>query len=323
MGPGLVVDHGQGHGEIRHTEAPPLEHGGGLAGVAGHIGGQDGLAHHGEVVVNGHAGLRRAAGAHVRRQAEGLRHIDIVGLQMLVDVADDELRQGLDGDGDQGGEARHEQRGQHLVHGDDVIGQGAAAQPPVVGQHQGDLVGEAGHDAVHIPVGDPQLRAAIALEQPVNKGEGAQIGAHPPVFPEALQHRHRGLGHHGRHAHQVVQPRAVVREGVLHAAPLPIAGDAGLVLIPAAQAAGAVAGLPLGVEPLELFVHRRHGGVRQVFQLHDRASFPWIRLISRLSTKAWNRVRSWPAEPRVYSFSMVQQGTFSSFCSTWLASTFS
>ena len=75
--PRLVVDHGHGHRKIRQAEPPPLEHGGGFTGVAGHIGGQHRFAHDGEIVVDGHARLRRAAGADVRRQAEGLRHVDM------------------------------------------------------------------------------------------------------------------------------------------------------------------------------------------------------------------------------------------------------
>ena len=230
---------------------------------------------------------------------------------MLVDVADDELRQGLQRNRDQSGEARHEQGRQHLIHGHDPVGQRTAAEALVVGQHQRDLLGEAHHDAVHIHMGDAQLLAPEALEETVNKGEGTQIGAHPAVLPEALQARNRRGSHHLAHGQQVIQPRAVVHQRVLHAAPFAVTGDAGLVLIAAAEAAGAVARLPLGVEPLQLFVDGRAGGGQRIFDLlHFVSPFraASIFLISRLSTKAWNRVRSWPTEPRVYSFSMVQQG---------------
>ena len=225
-----------------------------------------------------------------------------------------------------GMEACHEQGRQHLVHGHDPVGQRAAAEAPVVGQHQGDLLGKAHHDAVHVHMGDAQLLATEALEEAVDKGEGAQIGAHPAVFPEALQAGDGSGGHHLAHGQQVIQPRAVVHQRVLHTAPLAVAGDAGLVLIAAAEAAGAVAGLPLGVEPLQLLVDGRAGGGQRIFDLlHFVSPFraASIFLISRLSTNAWNRVRSCPAEPRVYSFSMVQQGMPRSALRIWLASTFS
>ena len=254
VGAGLVVDHGHGHRLVRQLDAAALEHGGGLGGVAGHIGSQESLAEDGEGVVNGHAGLRRAAGADVRRQAVGLSHVDIIGFDMLVDVADDKFRQGLQGDGDQVLEACHEQRGQHLIHGHHPVGEGAAAEAPVIGQHQGDLLGQTLHDGVHIHVGDPQLIAPVALKQPVDEHEGAQVGAHPAVLPEALQAGDGGGAHHQRHAAQVFQPLAVVIEGVLHAAPFPVFGNAGLVVVAGAEAAHAVFGLPQGVKALQLFV---------------------------------------------------------------------
>ena len=254
VGAGLVVDHGHGHRLVGQLDAAALEHGGGLRGVAGHIGGQEGLAENGESVVDGNAGLRRAAGADVRRQAVGLGHIDIIRLDMLVDIADDEFRQGLQRDGNQILEARHEQRGQHLIHGHHPVGEGAAAKAPVVGQHQSDLLGQALHDGVHIHVGDAQLIAPVALEQPVDEHEGAKVGAHPAVLPEALQAGDGGGAHHHRHAAQILQPLAVVIEGVLHAAPFPVFGNAGLVVIAGAEAAHTVFRLPQGVKALQLFV---------------------------------------------------------------------
>ena len=289
---GLVVDHGHGNGEIRQTKAAALEHGGGLAGVAGHIGGQNSAAHNGEIVVDGNAGLRRAAGADVSGQAEGLGHIDVVGLQVLVDVTDDELRQCLDGDGNQAGEASHKQGRHDLVHGNDVVAVPSAAQTLVVGQDQGDLFREAADDTVHIHVGDLQFVLPVALKQPVNKGEGAQIGTHPTVLPEALEDRHRGGGHHFPHGQQVVQPGGVVHKGILHTAPLPVAGDTGLILIAAAKTALAVGCLPLGVKAFQLFIDHADDGICPLLQYHGHTSLWPSFLISRLSTKAWKRVRS-------------------------------
>ena len=316
----LVVDHGHGDGEVRQAYAAALEHARRLAGVAGHVRGEHRLADQREVVVKRDARLGRAAGAHVRREAEALRHVYVVRLQVLVDVADDELRQGLQRDGDQVREARHEEGRHDLVHRDDLVGQRAAAEPAVVREHQGYLLRQALHDGVHVEVGYLQLGAAEALEQAVDEGEGAQIRAHPAVFPHALEHRQRGARDHDAHALEVVEPGDVVGKRVVHAAPLAVFGDAGLVVIAAAQAARAVLRLPLGVEFLQLLVYER--GYR-IFHRLLPLSQALIFLISRLSTKAWKRVRSWPTEPRAYSFSMVQQGTPISFCSTKEPRTFS
>ena len=206
---------------------------------------------------------------------------------MLVDVADDKLRQRLDRDGNEVFEAGHKQRRQHLVHGYNAVRQLAAAQPLVVGQHQRDLPGQAVDDAVHIHVGDLQLLIPEALKQSVDKRKRAQIGAHPPVLPEALQNGDGRGDHHFAHGQQVIEPRGVVHERVLHATPFPIAGDAGLVLIAAAQTALSVGRLPLGVKPLQLLIEPCDRSVCQVFQLHSFPSFsvPSF-LISRLSTKA-------------------------------------
>ena len=206
---------------------------------------------------------------------------------MLVDVADNELRQRLDGNGNQVFEAAHEQRRHHLVHGYDVVRQLTASQPPVVCQHQRDLLGQAVDDAVHVHVGDLQFLVPVALKQPVDERERTQIGAHPAVLPKALQNGDGRGGHHLPHGQQIVEPRGVVHQRVPDAAPLTIAGDAGLVLVAAAEAAFAVGRLPLGVKPLQLFVYPCNNSVCKVFQLHSLPSFSApIFLISRLSTKA-------------------------------------
>ena len=316
----LVVDHGHGDGEVGQAYAAALEHTRRLAGVAGHVRREHGLADEREVVLEGDARLSRAAGAYVRREAEALGDVYVVRLQMLVYVADDELGQGLQRDGDEVREAGHEEGRHDLVHRDHSVGQRAAAEPAVIGEDQSYLLGQALHYGVHVEVGDLQLGAAEALKEPVYEAEGAEVGAHPAVLPHALEHRQRGARDHEAHALEVVEPGEVVDHGVVHAAPLAVLGYAGLVVETAAQTAGAVLRLPFGVELLKFLVYRR--GYR-IFHLLLPLPQALIFLISRLSTKAWKRVRSWPTEPRAYSFSMVQQGTPISFCSTKEPRTFS
>lgn len=88
----LVVDHRERYGEVRQRHAAALDHGGTLGGVARHVRREERLADDGERIVDSDAGLRGAARAHVRSQTEGLGHVDIVRLDVLVHVADDELR---------------------------------------------------------------------------------------------------------------------------------------------------------------------------------------------------------------------------------------
>ena len=173
---------------------------------------------------------------------------------MLVDVADDELRQGLHRHGGQALEALEEEGRDGLVEGDALVAVRPAAETLVVCEDEGDLLGEVLDDAVHVHVRDAQLRAAVALKEPVDEHEGAEVGAHPAVLPEALEDGEGGGGDHARHGGEVLEPRGVIVEGVLHAAPLAPFGDAGLVVVAAALAADAVLGLPQGVEALKLFV---------------------------------------------------------------------
>ena len=48
--------------------------------------------------------------------------------------------------------------------------------------------------------------------------------------------------------------------------------------------------------------------------------FFWMRLISRDSTKAWTRVRSWPELPLLYRRSILSTGQSYSSCMMWLTS---
>ena len=239
---------------------------------------------------------------------------------MLVNVADDELGQGLQRDGNKVREAAHEQGRHDLVHGYYLIGQRSAAETAVVREHEGDLLRQALNYGVHIQMRYPELGAAETLKQPVDKAEGAEIGAHPAVFPHTLEHRQRRACNHQAHALEVVEPCEVVHHRVVNAAPLAVFGDTGLVVEAAAQAARAVFCLPFGVEFLQFLVYER---CHRIFHMFLPLSQALIFLISRLSTKAWKRVRSWPTEPSAYSFSIVQQGTPISLCRTKEPRTFS
>ena len=106
---------------------------------------------------------------------------------MLVNVADDELGQSLEGERNELFEAHHEQRRQDLVHGNDAVGILAASETTVVGQDECDLLGQAADDSVHALVRRYQLVAAEAFKQAVNEHEGAEVGAHPAILPEALE----------------------------------------------------------------------------------------------------------------------------------------
>ena len=201
----VVVDHGERGLVVGQADAAALEHRGGLRRVAGHIGGDERLAHQREGVVEGDAGLRRAARAHVRRQAEGLGHVDVIGLDVLVHVADDEFRQRLQRHGVQSWEAGHEQLRQHLVHGDKLLAlRLAGAETAVMREDVSDAAGEAADDGVHLRVRDAQLLAAVALEQAVDEHEGAEVRTHPAIFPKALHDGHRRGADHLHHGQDVV-----------------------------------------------------------------------------------------------------------------------
>ena len=251
----LVVDHGQRYGEVRQVHAAALDHRGALGGVAGHVGSDEGLADYREGVVYRNAGLSRAAGADVSRQTEGFGNVDIIRLYMLVNIADDELRQRLEREGDKTLEAGHEQRRQNLVKGNEVIAARAAAETLVVCEHERDALCQALDDGVHIRMGGAQLIAAEALEQTVDKHKGAEVRAHPTVLPEALEAGNRSGGDHLHHAQQVIEPLGVIIKGVLHAAPFAPFGDAGLVIVAGALTAGAMLGLPEGIEAFKLFIN--------------------------------------------------------------------
>ena len=290
MRAGLVVNHGEGDGEIRHGVAAALEHGGRLGGVAGHVRRNERPAEQRERVVDRDARLRGAARADIRGQAVGLCDVDIIRLYMLVNIADDKLRQRLQGDGVQALEASEKQRGEYLVMGYDVVGLPASAETAVICQHEGDFLGQALHDGVHVHVRYAQLRPAVALEESVDEHERAEVGAHPAVLPEALHDVDRGGRDHGAHGDEIVEPLRIIVESVLYAAPFAVFRDAGFVNIATSQAARAVLRLPQRIKALQLLVDFLNRFVNEL-QFHFPAP-PCNFLISRDSINAWKRVRS-------------------------------
>ena len=171
----LVVYHRKRHGEVRQAYAAALEHARGLTGVAGHIRGEQGLADNREVVVERDARLGRAARTHVGRKSEGLGHVYVEGLQLLVYVADDELRQSLQRYRYEIREAAHEERRQYFVHRHHAVRERPAAEAFVIGEDKGYLLRQALHYGVHVHVRYAQFRAAKAFEEAVYEGEGAQV----------------------------------------------------------------------------------------------------------------------------------------------------
>ena len=159
------------------------------------------------------------------------------------------------GNGDQVLEACHEQRRQDLVQGDD--------SHRCAGRRRGAcrLRAQARCCLVRLwtmacifMCAIAQLVAAVALKQAVDEHEGAEVGAHPAVFPEALEARDRSGGDHRQPwLTRLLSHCAVVDHGVLHAAPLALFGDAGLVIVAGALTADTVLGLPDGVEALAAF----------------------------------------------------------------------
>ncbi len=216
-------------------------------------------------------------------------------------------------------EARQEQRGQHLVKGEEVVAARAAAEALVVGEHERDALGKALHDGVHVRVRGAQLIAAVALEQTVDEHKGAEIRAHPAVLPEALETGDRSGGDHLHHAREVIEPLGVIIKGVLNAAPFAPFGDTGLVIVAGALTADTVLGLPDGVEAFELFIN---SGYKLICCFHISLASLYLLDFQRLN-KGLEAGAGWPTAPRAYSFSMVQVGMPSSFVKMWCARTFS
>ena len=175
---------------------------------------------------------------------------------MLVNIADDELGQGLQRNGNELLEALHKQRRQDLIHGNHDIGQRAAAKASVVCENESDLLGQAADDSVHVLVGDLQLVATVALEQAVDEHESTEVRAHPAVFPEAFEAGNGGGGDHLHHEHNVLEPCRIVHEGVLNATPLTVLCNAGLVIVSVTLTADAVSCAPNGVKAFKFLIYR-------------------------------------------------------------------
>ena len=94
---------------------------------------------------------------------------------MLVNVADDELRQRLQRERIEALEALQEERCDCLIMRDNVHRIRTAAEAGVVLQRKRDSFGQALHNRVHVHMRNLQFRAAIALEQAINEHKGSQI----------------------------------------------------------------------------------------------------------------------------------------------------
>ena len=169
----------------------------------------------------------------------------------------------------------------------------SAAQVAVSLEHAHKLLDGHAHHGPVVPGAGPQGGAPETFQTPVEPVQHRQIGlAQPAVAPEALGEQDGAAVLHdvGDHHAVVIQPDVVeVVHGVLEAAPLAVLVEAGLVHVQIAQTTllGRLA-VP------EVFGELFHVQVFQLFQIRF-FHFPapsWIFLISTLSIKAWNRVRS-------------------------------
>ncbi len=310
---GIVKLHGLGHGKQGLVQKPILDGRAGHGAVAGLVGGDDegGVVRH--IVQHEQSRLGLAHGAGVAGQTDGLDSVDVVEHRVVVHVTGDEIGDHLQGDVLVLAPPGVENTAPHrLLVGDGVLPRlvvFAAVEVGVGPEHGHELLdGDAGHGAV-MPGGGPQRLAPQSLQAAVKPVEHGQIGlAHPAVAPQALGENNGAAEFHDVHNHLavVIEPDVVeIVERVLHAPPLPVFIEAGLGQIQVAQPPLAV-GLAVPEIPGDLLPI----GFFQLFPINFLHFFPpsWIFLISILSIKAWNRVRSWPDAELTYSFSMEQVG---------------
>ena len=267
---GRVVLHGVHEGMIGQThvlETASLEHGGGLGCVTRGVGGDGCLADDGEGVIQSNTGLCRAAGAYVSGKTKGLGYVNVERLHVLVDIADNELRQSLQGDGFQSGEATDEQMRQSFIDTDDVVGVLAAADTTVIADDIGHHIGDAVYDGVGVHAGDFQLISAIAFKQTIQECEGCQVGTHPAVLPECFEEVGGGFGHHQTHHAQVLQPAYICLHGVFDTAPLTILCDTGLVVVTGTLTADTVFSHPDRIELLQFVINKIDDGIQRILNL--------------------------------------------------------
>ena len=182
---------------------------------------------------------------------------------MLVNVADDEFGKSLQRHGVEIGETGHKERRQDLVDGDEMCTLFlACAEAAVMREDVCDTSGKAQDDCVHMHMCDLELFVTVALEQTVDEHEGAEVGTHPAVLPEALQTGDRSGCDHLCHGGKVLEPCAVVDEGVLNASPLTVLCNTGLVVVTASLSADAVFCLPYRIKAFKLFVDQSNNFIK-------------------------------------------------------------
>ena len=224
---------------------------------------------------------------------------------------------------------------------EDIVDQQVAHLQGVAPLAHGVLVHEA--DAAHIGDHPPVVERHVQGRDQV-LGEGAQQHTpHPQPFLEIIG----GVGHaaplaaHGDHVALAVQGAQVLFTGFQQVQPFggghggdgpgladhpaDIVLDVGLLLGGEGLPVGLLQHIPddaahfLQVPALCLPVHVVLGpeelGVGEFHLCHYLVPpFFWMRLISRDSTKAWTRVRSWPELPLLYRRSMDSTGQLYSSC---------
>ena len=234
-------------------------------------------AEHGEVVVDGDAGLGLRHGAHIARNAELLRHVEIVRGGVLRQEVCHEHGRYLTQDGLHIREAHHERSHLVFVRQDAFVGEFHVVAGAAVAAE--DVVHGVGHvvdHEVHGRMDDAQRLVAQAHRELIDHVRHGEIVGHPAVAEHGLDIAR--LDDEFCKDGENVQPAAVIIEGVLHAAPF----------APPANLAAVKEHAELLVADALSALDRRH-----------YRTPPCIFLISMLSMKACTRVRIWPIEERM------------------------
>ena len=246
-------------------------------GVAGHVVRDKARADLGVVVVYRNAGGVCAQAAGVGRQADAFHDVHVKRGEVLIHICAQKALQNLKRQRLELGKARDYLGAHGLLEHDKFIGSLGIAEAAVTDHAVGEHAGRALHDRVHVYVRGPQRRAAQTGGALIDHVQRADVAAEPAVLEQSLDDAHGGFGRKLHQYTEVDRPLEIVIEGVLQAAPLAVLCDAAAL-----------------VKAFSLVCHH--------------ILPPWSFFISMLSTKAWNLVRSWPAEAIVYSFSTPMQG---------------
>ena len=291
----------------REVEIPVLIRRRSDAAVARHVAGDKARAELGILVAQGAAGLGRGQGADVGRDAEVFGRVEIRRRDLLVEDRAQKHRQHLRRQVDEVREAGHDLSGDELVKEHDLLRElVAGVEMLVCHERDAQQVGGLFHDAVILGARHAQLVAAHTERAAVDKVRVGQVGGKPLIAKQRAHSRHRTLGHKDDHVLPALEPHIKVKRRVAHAAQLAVAKpplfrvEAVGVVIDVAEK------FPQGAF---LFTHG-----------HLPPLCVWSCLISRLSTNACTRVRSWPLPPVAFWRSTATDGMPNSRVTTWLAS---